>query len=99
MIDLNEVRTRLQEVYDPEIGVNVIDLGLVYRMEEAEEGKLYIAMTMTTPGCPAHDNISQAVEWKAALVRGVETVTVDVVWNPPWTPEMMSEQARTQLGY
>ncbi|MCL6453975.1 MAG: iron-sulfur cluster assembly protein [Alicyclobacillus sp.] len=98
MIDLEAVREKLKEVYDPEIGINVVDLGLIYKLEEVEEGSLYIEMTMTTPGCPAHDNISQSVEWAAAQAFGVAMVQVEVVWDPPWTPEMMSEEAREMLG-
>ncbi|MBX5436971.1 MAG: DUF59 domain-containing protein [Alicyclobacillaceae bacterium] len=99
MINLDEVRERLKEVYDPEIGVNVVDLGLIYRIEETEEGRLHIEMTMTTPGCPAHDTLSEAVEWAASQVFGVGLVEVDVVWDPPWTPEMMTDDARRALGW
>lgn len=99
MISLDEAREKLKEVYDPEIGINVVDLGLIYDMEEVEEGSLYIKMTMTTPGCPAHDTISAAVEWAAAQVFGVALVQVDVVWDPPWSPKMMSPEAQTQLGF
>lgn len=99
MINLDEVREKLKDVYDPEIGVNVVDLGLIYGLEEQGEGNLVVTMTMTTPGCPAHDTISQSVEWSAAQVFGVAMVQVDVVWDPPWTPEMMSDQARMELGF
>ncbi len=99
MINLDEVREKLKEVYDPEIGVNVVDLGLIYGLEEQGEGNLVVTMTMTTPGCPAHDTISQSVEWSAAQVFGVAMVQVDVVWDPPWNPEMMSDQARMELGF
>jgi metal-sulfur cluster biosynthetic enzyme len=98
MIDLNEVRAKLKQVYDPEIGVNVVDLGLIYKIEEPEEGLLHIEMTMTTPGCPAHDTLRDAVEWAAAQAFGVGVVKVDVVWDPPWSPEMMSPEARAFLG-
>lgn len=99
MIDLEEVRAKLKEVYDPEIGINVVDLGLIYTLDEVEEGTLLIKMTMTTPGCPAHDSISSNVEWAAAQAFGVAMVTVDVVWDPPWTPEMMSSEAQSALGF
>lgn len=99
MISLEEVTEKLKEVYDPEIGINVVDLGLIYSMEEPEEGTLRIKMTMTTPGCPAHHSISGSVEWAASLAFGVGMVYVDVVWEPPWTPEMMSPEAQTQLGF
>lgn len=99
MISLDEVREKLKEVFDPEIGVNVVDLGLIYGIEEHDEGNLVVTMTMTTPGCPAHDTISRSVEWSAAQVFGVAMVHVDVVWDPPWTPEMMSDAARMELGF
>lgn len=97
MIDLEAVREKLKEVNDPEIGINVVDLGLIYGMEEIEEGVLHIRMTMTTPGCPAHEGLARAVEWAAAQVRGVARVEVEVVWDPPWTPERMSAGAKNRL--
>jgi len=99
MIDLNEVRAKLRDVCDPEIGINVVDLGLIYDMEEPEEGTLVINMTMTTPGCPAHDSISGSVEWAAAQAFGVALVHVNVVWNSPWTPDKMTPEAREMLGF
>lgn len=99
MIDMAEVTEKLKDVYDPEIGVNVVDLGLIYKLEEPEEGLLHIEMTMTTPGCPAHDTISDAVEWAAAQAFGVGLVTVDVVWDPPWNPDLMSDEAKEFLNF
>ncbi len=98
MIDLDEVREKLLEVIDPELGVDVINLGLIYDMWEPEEGDLKIRMTMTTPGCPMHDNISDNVQWAAAQVFGVASVDVEVVWDPPWSPECMTDLAKEQLG-
>lgn len=98
MINLEEVREKLKEVFDPELGVNVVDLGLIYELAEPEEGDLYVKMTLTTPGCPMHDTISQAVEWAVMQVFGVATVKVDVVWDPPWSMESMSDDAKRQLG-
>ncbi|RIV21837.1 metal-sulfur cluster assembly factor [Alicyclobacillaceae bacterium I2511] len=98
MIDLEQVRSALQEVYDPELGLNVVELGLVYDISEPADRDLVIRMTMTTPGCPMHDNISDAVEWAALQVPDVASVKVDVVWDPPWSPERMSVQARMKLG-
>jgi metal-sulfur cluster biosynthetic enzyme len=99
VIDLSEVKQKLKEVYDPEIGVNVVDLGLIYKIEEPDEGYLHIEMTMTTPGCPAHDTLSEAVEWAAAQAFGVGLAKVDVVWDPPWTPELMSDEAKQFLNF
>ncbi|MDI3256390.1 MAG: iron-sulfur cluster assembly protein [Kyrpidia sp.] len=98
MIDLDKVRESLKMVHDPEIGVNVVDLGLIYEIEELQEGRLHIRMTMTTPGCPAHASLSEAVRRAAQRVPEVRSVTVDVVWDPPWTPERLSEAARARLG-
>ncbi|WP_425387073.1 metal-sulfur cluster assembly factor [Alicyclobacillus contaminans] len=98
-MDIEEVREKLRDVYDPEIGVNVVDLGLIYKLEEVREGSLYIEMTMTTPGCPAHDTLRDSVEWAAAQAFGVGLVQVNVVWDPPWNPDKMSDEAKEFLGY
>ncbi len=94
-----QVLEALREVIDPEIGVNVVDLGLVYSANM--DGKdVRIAMTMTTPACPLHEYISEAA--KAAVQRhiaGVERVDVAIVWDPPWSPAMMSAEAKRQLGW
>lgn len=99
MIDIEQVREKLTEVLDPELGLNVIELGLVYEISEPADGDLIIRMTMTTPGCPMHDNISEAVEWALFRVDGVASIKVDVVWDPPWTPEMMTDEAKAKLGF
>ncbi len=98
MIDMDEVREKLLEVIDPELGVDVVNLGLIYDMWEPAEGDLKIRMSMTTPGCPMHDNISDNVQWAAAQVFGVASVDVEVVWEPAWSPDMMTDSAREQLG-
>src|SRR5579875_3007639 len=99
MVDLEQVREKLMEVNDPEIGVDIVDLGLVYGIEEIEEGVVHIRMTMTTPGCPAHDSISLAAEIAAEQVPGVRKAHVGVVWDPPWTPDMMNRTARLLLKF
>lgn len=99
MINLEDVKEKLQEVYDPEIGINVLDLGLIYKIEEVEAGILHIQMTMTTPGCPAHESMSENVEWAASQAFGVTNTVVDVVWNPPWTPDLMTPTAKMLLGF
>lgn len=98
MIQLQEIWDALTEVYDPELGLNVVELGLVYEVSEPSEGDLYIRMTMTTPGCPMHDTIHDSVEWAAMQVFGVATVKVDVVFDPPWSPESMTPEAKQKLG-
>jgi metal-sulfur cluster biosynthetic enzyme len=93
-----EIRELLREVYDPELGVNIVDLGLVYEIRN-DDGDVYIRMTLTTPGCPLHDTITCAVERLLEGQPGIRSVKVDIVWNPPWSPDKMSEEAKRQLGF
>lgn len=88
----------LKTVYDPELGVNIVDLGLIYDLQ-IEEDQVKITMTMTTPGCPMHDAIVGGVESRLNAEAAIQSVQVDVVWNPPWTPDKMSEEAKEQLSY
>ena len=92
-----EARQRLEHVYDPELGVNIVDLGLVYEIE-VRRGRVRVVMTLTTPGCPMSDSMPEAVERSLRLIPGVDEVSVDLVWDPPWDPDMMSERARRELG-
>jgi len=87
----------LRQVIDPEIGINIVDLGLVYNYAYAD-GKLTVTMTLTTPGCPMHDSIADGVKNILLSLDGVTDVDVQVVWDPPWHPSMMSETARRQTG-
>ncbi len=97
-----EVLSALKQCYDPEIPVNIVDLGLIYgiRFENAgaDQQDVTIDMTLTAQGCPAHVEISQQVQARVEQLPGVRNVTVNVVWNPPWTPERLSADARRQLG-
>jgi FeS assembly SUF system protein len=88
----------LKTVFDPEIPVNIYELGLIYRVSVNEGGSAHILMTLTTPMCPAAEELPPEVESKARGVEGVTGVTLDLVWDPPWTPEMMSEAAKLELG-
>ena len=87
----------LKECYDPEIPVNVWDLGLIYDVAVDGE-KVHVKMTLTAPGCPMHTFISQEVKEKLQSVSGVKEATVEVVWDPPWSPDKMSPDAKVQLG-
>ncbi len=98
MVSETLILTALKHVLDPEIGVNIVDLGLVYEVK-VENGDVYITMTMTTPGCPLHESISKGAEEAVRQLPGVENVKVDLVWQPAWTPERMSDWARKQLGW
>jgi len=88
----------LRTVYDPEIPVNIYELGLIYDVTVSEEGHAAIRMTLTTPMCPAAELLPPEVETKARGVDGVSQVQLDLVWDPPWNPEMMSEAAKLDLG-
>ena len=93
------VQAALRRVLDPEIGLNIVDLGLVYDLQIGEDGEVRIEMTLTTPGCPLHDAIDGAVQRALGTVPGVNGVHVDLVWAPPWTPEMITEEGRRALGW
>lgn len=94
-----EVRERLREkVIDPELGINIVDLGLVYEIDVSDEGKVTVTMTLTAMGCPLAGMINQMVESAVKEIEGVTEVDVHIVWDPPWTKERMSRVARMQLG-
>ena len=92
------VLAQLQTVYDPEIPVNIYELGLIYAVVLDEQGAAEIRMTLTTPMCPAAEMLPPEVETKARSVEGVSSVQLNLVWDPPWNPEMMSEAAKLELG-
>jgi FeS assembly SUF system protein len=87
----------IQTVYDPEIPVNIYELGLIYDLV-VESGEVWVKMTLTSPACPVAGTLPIEVENKIAAVPGVENVELELVWDPPYTMEMMSESARLQLG-
>lgn len=86
----------LRQLIDPEIGCNIVDLGLIYNVAIAD-GIVKVTMTLTTPGCPMHESISWGVKNALLNLEGVTDAEVGVVWDPPWHPSMMSEQARIAL--
>lgn len=88
----------LRGIYDPEIPVNIYDLGLIYTLEVDGDGKVFIAMTLTAPGCPVAQSFPDTVEAVVRQVPGVSEAAVQLVWEPPWGQEMMSEAARLELG-
>lgn len=99
--DLDRIRAALQEVYDPEIGLDIMTMGLVYRIEAGLE-KVVIDMTLTTPGCPVSDSLPEEARQAAARALdpgGDQRVDLEVVWDPPWTPEMIDDEALAELGY
>ena len=88
----------VQKVYDPEIPVNIYELGLIYEIQILPGSDVHIKMTLTSPACPSAQELPLQVQQAAALVQDVRQVEVDVVFDPPWSPEKMSEEARVQLG-
>ena len=89
----------LQTVYDPEIPVNIYDLGLIYKIDLADDGQLDIDMTFTAPSCPAADFIIEDVRTKVSAVSGVTSADVNMVFEPEWDKSMMTEEARVELGF
>ena len=89
---------RIQTVFDPEIPVNIHELGLIYDVDVEPTGNVHINMTLTSPSCPSAQELPMMVRGAAGMAPGVAEVEVDVVFDPPWTPEKMSEAARLQLG-
>jgi FeS assembly SUF system protein len=94
----DRVEAALRTVFDPEIPVNIYDLGLVYEIEASDDGAVAITMTLTTPNCPAAGALPGEVEDKVQAVEGVTDVRVRLVWDPPWNQSRLSEAARLQLG-
>jgi len=89
----------LKTVYDPEIPVNVYDLGLIYNIEVQEDGHVIIDMTMTAPACPMADFIMEDVRMKVEGIEGVTNLTLNLVFDPAWDKDMMSEEAKLELGF
>ena len=89
----------LKTVYDPEIPVNIYDLGMIYKIDLHDDGTLDMDMTFTTPSCPAADYIFEDVRTKVEGVKGVETANINLVFDPIWDQSMMSEEARVELGF
>jgi len=88
----------LKEIYDPEIPVNIYDLGLIYNVEVTTEGHAVVTMTLTTPHCPVAESMPGEVELRVGAVPGVGHAEVNLVWDPPWDPQKMSDDARLELG-
>ena len=89
---------RLRTVYDPEIPVNIYEIGLIYGLDIEPQGQVHIRMTLTSPMCPVAESLPIEVENKVASLPGVTSVGLELVWDPPWTPAMMSEEARLLLN-
>lgn len=97
--DLYEaVIAALKDIFDPEIPVNIYDLGLIYGVEVSDDGAVMVSMTLTTPHCPVAESMPGEVELRVGAVPGVRDAEVTLVWDPPWDPAKMSDEARLELG-
>jgi FeS assembly SUF system protein len=94
----DEIIEQIKTVYDPEIPVNIYELGLVYEVTVSDAGKAHVLMTLTAPACPAAEFIPNEVKEKALSVEGIREAEVELTFEPPWTKEMMSEAALVELG-
>ena len=94
-----QVLKMLKTVFDPEIPVNIYDLGLIYRIDLPGDGVCNIDMTLTAPGCPAADFLVEDIKQKVGSVDGIKTVNVNIVFEPEWNKDMMSEEAKLELGF
>ncbi len=88
----------LKSIYDPEIPVDIYELGLIYGVDVSEDGDATITMTLTTPHCPVAESLPNEVELRALSVPGIRDAVVNLVWDPPWDPSKMSDEARLELG-
>ncbi len=88
----------LKDIYDPEIPVNIYDLGLIYGVDVTDEGHATVTMTLTTPHCPVAESMPGEVELRVSTVPGIATADVNLVWDPPWDPAKMTDEARLELG-
>lgn len=99
MVTKDKVMEVLRTVIDPELGINIVDLGLVYEIELDAKHNVHVVMTLTTPGCPLHDSIQTGVHNAVSAIDGIGEVSVNLVWFPPWSPDKMSEEAKKQLMF
>jgi metal-sulfur cluster biosynthetic enzyme len=98
MPSVDEVQEALSNVIDPELGLDFVELGLIYEVE-VEDGEVFVTFTLTSPGCPIGPQVSEQIEEFVAELDGVSNVYPKMTFSPPWTPDMMSEDAKFALGY
>ncbi|MEE2700581.1 MAG: metal-sulfur cluster assembly factor [Chloroflexota bacterium] len=97
-ITKDDVLEKLKDVYDPEIPVNVVDLGLIYDVNISENNEVHVLMTLTAPGCGMGPYIAQQAEWAITELDQLEDVTVELTFDPPWTPDMLTDDGKLLLG-
>jgi len=95
----HQVIAAIQTVYDPEIPINIWEVGLIYEVNVDDDGKAHVLMTLTSPNCPVAESLPNDVKTVVAAVEGVNSAEVEITWDPPWDPEMMSEAAQLELGF
>jgi FeS assembly SUF system protein len=95
----HNIITVLETIYDPEIPVNVYELGLIYEIAIGDEGNIKILMTLTSPNCPVAESLPQEVKDKVSLVKGVNSTEIELTFEPPWDQSMLSDEARLELGF
>ena len=93
-----KIITEIKKIYDPEIPVNIFELGLIYKIEIKDDKKVMIEMTLTSPNCPVAESLPNSVKENILKIAGVEDVELKLVWDPPWTKEKMSEAAKLELN-
>ena len=94
----DKIITEVKKIYDPEIPVNIYDLGLIYNIEIKNDNEAYIEMTLTSPNCPVAESLPKMVKENINSIEEVKKVELKLVWNPPWTKDMMSEEAKLELN-
>ena len=97
-VTVDQVRKALKDVYDPEIPVNVVDLGLIYDLQVSDKNEVFVKMTLTAAGCGMGPYIAQQAEWAVSEIEGVEDVNVELVFDPPWSPDLLTEDGKALLG-
>ncbi|SDL93195.1 Metal-sulfur cluster biosynthetic enzyme [Bacillus sp. OK048] len=94
----DKVVEALKSVYDPELNINVVDLGLIYEVDVTDAGDVAVTMTLTTPGCPLHDSITSGVRYSVQGIEETRNVDVNLVWEPAWSPDKMTPEGLKALG-
>ena len=95
----DEIVKAIQTVYDPEIPINIWEVGLIYEVNVDDDGKAHVLMTLTSPNCPVAESLPNDVKTVVSAVEGVSEAEVEITWDPPWDPEMLSEAAQLELGF
>jgi len=99
MLTKEKLLTVLKEIPDPELNISVVDLGLIYDIKMDKRGKVEVIMTLTTMGCPLYELIARPIEERIKGLPGVKSVNIELTFDPPWTPEKMSKEAKVALGF